>query len=112
MKHRSSWHLRRMYNHFNRKRFGGRLPSDTALLFRYCQGNLGETEFICRGVPAVINIAPIVRRVGWDVVAMTMLHEMVHLDILINHGARDGHGKRFQARMRELANAGAFERYW
>lgn len=89
------------------------MPRDTAVLFAYCGGNLGSTEFIpVEGIPAVISIAPLLRRVGWDVVAMTLLHEMAHLDLLHRYGVHDNHGRRFNARMRDLATSGAFDRYW
>lgn len=108
-----SWHLKRLYGHFNRKWFASSLPADTAVLFSYCNGDMAQTEYIpVDGIPAVISIAPILKKIGWDVVAMTLLHEMVHLDVMRRFGTKDNHGRRFNARMLELANAGAFNRYW
>ncbi len=110
----SKWHLKRLYTHFNRKWFAGALPNNTVVMFAKCQrGMLATTEYIpVEGVPAVISIAPILRRVGWDVTAMTLLHEMVHLDLLLRLGNGHNHGKRFNERMLKLAKDGAFDRYW
>lgn len=107
---RSDWELKRYYNAANRLWFGNSLPRKTVCIYGPL-GHMGEAEW-CPGSPPIIRISPRVRLVGWDSVAMTLLHEMCHLDVIRRFGARYGHGKIFQARMLRLARDGAFEKHW
>jgi hypothetical protein len=43
---------------------------------------------------------------------MTLLHEMAHMKVDIKFSRARGHGKHWQAEMKRLARAGAFENWW
>lgn len=112
---KSNARLKWLYTHWNRRFFGSRLPANTAVMFDYCDGKNANMAYIhLDGVPvySIIQIAPIVRRVGHGFVEMTLFHEMAHMDLAFGVSCNVKHGKQFQRKMRELANAGAFERYW
>jgi len=102
--------LKRMYGRINRAWFGNRLPQNTSLRFRRMEPQ-GLISLFYVG-PALIEISEACRRCGWNAVEMTLFHEMVHLELAINYSLREGHGKRFQTRMRQLAAKGAFDKLW
>jgi hypothetical protein len=108
--------LRKMYRKFNRTWFGGRMPKNTILKI-VDMYNLGMIDLEA-GAPPVIKIARDCFQCGWGAVGLTMFHEMVHLELAIEHARKIGyaraltHGKRFQRRMRQLAQKGAFDRLW
>ena len=108
-----SWHLKRLYNHFNKKWFSSRLPSNTLVEFGSTPKANGITWYIpLPAMRAAIILPPILKRTGWNLVAMALLHEMVHLDVMRRFSTQHNHGGKFKEGMRALAAAGAFDRYW
>ncbi len=94
--------LQRWFNLYNERYFGDRLLA--RVRFRplescWAQAFGGEPPEIHVGLTCAVSR-------GWT--KLTLLHEMVHLELWpeISHGAR------FQARMLELAQAGAFKDMW
>ena len=105
--------IRRMYARFNRLYFANQLPRRVAIVIRRYRLAMAITEFCAPGEQPTIGIHAELLARGWEnVLAMTLLHEMVHIDIMIKHGARENHGRKFQKRMLDLARAGAFSPYW
>jgi hypothetical protein len=108
--------LRRMYGRFNREWFGGLLPKNTVLKI-VDMDDMGAIDIVAGG-PAIIKISHDCYQCGWGAVGLTLFHEMVHLELTIEHARKIGydraltHGKRFQRRMRQLAVNGAFDRLW
>ena len=113
--------LRWMFQKFNRKYFHSCLPKRFAVRFSDLERNaFGVTRFRTiyvknkgrKGYKRNTAIGPIeidnrFKR-SRPIVAMTLLHEMVHAaypDI-------SGHGPRFQRKMLQLAKAGAFNAWW
>jgi hypothetical protein len=94
-----------MYKVFNKDFFGNKLPKDMIVFFKNAGDCLGFTQII-RGRPLYIVLDRSIRTSN-RTVAMTLLHEMVHVkhpDI--------GHGKTFHREMLRLAKAGAFKSWW
>jgi SprT-like family len=99
--------LQRMYHHFNKKWFGNRLPKDMVVAFEKMYP-LGCTH--CRrGRPLWIDINFKMRHSRSNS-AMTLLHEMVHVEMPRIGGG--GHGPKFHKRMMKLARQGAFRKWW
>ncbi|HTV07820.1 MAG TPA: SprT-like domain-containing protein [Candidatus Aquilonibacter sp.] len=98
--------LRRWYRDFNRRFFGGCLPSDADVLYAPVDGAHGDAlvesngEFTVRINPACA--------IDWRIVRMTLLHEMAHLKLWPYRA----HGERFEKEMQRLACAGAFKGLW
>lgn len=103
--------LRYMYLDFNKKYFHNALPKDLPVSFSKKPelGNaLGHTAIHKQTFrPLWIDIAARLRTSRRES-AMTLLHEMVHVE----QKERRGHGKHFEKRMRELARHGAFKGIW
>lgn len=97
--------LQCMYHEFNKKWFGNRLPKDMVVNFEKMDP-LGCTLFR-RGRPLYININWKFRS-NRSSVAMTLLHEMVHVEL--PYGIN--HGRQFHKRMMQLARKGAFKAWW
>ena len=98
-----------MFNEFNKKYFKNSLPKNTCIRFKKLNHLLGRATKFKRET----NFAPIIE-IDSDiknmrcVVAMVLLHEMVHIE---NFGWR-GHGYKFHRRMLRLAKDGAFNPWW
>jgi len=119
--------LKRKFNEYNRKYFGGRLPKDTVVDWHYDMPNdhLGATHvhglIPCNQVPKSYGACGgrhmiLLNTVLWNmpcVAEMTLLHEMVHL-MAVNGNKKlaQGHGQAFNAEMNDLANQGAFDGKW
>ena len=101
MSQQSNADLRRYYRVANRKYFHNRLPKDLSVEF--------SNTIPCLGVayvrePQSIEISEELR--GIQIFAiMTLLHEMVHIE----NPKWKGHGWRWEYRMRELVDAGAYD---
>jgi hypothetical protein len=114
----SHWSLRRFYLYLNRKWFDGELPLDTILTWEPCDANtwaechyLGDNRFHIKIDPGLRGIQEFYLQV--------LIHEMVHIEVALatgrwNTDCKRLHGKhsRWQARMHELAAAGAFDDLW
>jgi len=98
--------VQRMYHHFNKKYFGNRLPKDMIVDFNRAKDYHGRTAFY--------KTRPLHIQIGWHLrdsnahVALTLLHEMVHVEL----PARFNHGPRFHKRMLKLAKQGAMKPWW
>lgn len=97
--------LQCMYHEFNRKWFGNRLPKDMVVEFEKIEP-MGCTHYR-RGRPLYIDIN-FNYRSNRCIVSMTLLHEMVHVELPYNIN----HGKQFHKRMIQLARKGAFKPWW
>jgi hypothetical protein len=97
--------LRLAYNRWNVLYFDNKLPQDIQLLWEPV--GAGIAEFDMRKTPWVIRLDPALKfsRSMWG---MALLHEMVHAELHPN----GTHGKKFQAAMMRLAQAGAFKKLW
>ena len=97
--------LQSMYHEFNKKWFGNRLPKDRVVEFEKMYP-LGCTHFR-RGRPLWIDVSSRFRTSRASA-AMTLLHEMVHVEL----DYKTNHGPLFHKRMLQLAKAGAFRPWW
>lgn len=95
-----------MYREFNRKYFGNKLPKDFVVAFEDLEYHLGVTKFY-RSRPCYINLN-LGLRYSNSLTAMTLLHEMVHVELPYRYN----HGPRFHKRMLKLAKDGAFKPWW
>lgn len=98
--------LQALYTMFNKQWFGNRLPKD--MVVRYDKSNRwqGNTKYYCeRPLYILIN-----ERLRWSdsQTALTLLHEMVHVELPY----RFNHGPQFHKRMMQLARKGAFRLWW
>ena len=107
-----------LYDLFNSRYFRNKLPkipvkwSDPSGR-RYTgesRGIMGATWFNGDGRPRMISLNPKYKSSG-TVWVTTLLHEMVHVE-QYNLPAKQAHGRKFQKRMKRLANAGAFNHLW
>ena len=94
-----------MYHAFNKRWFGNRLPKDMVVRFEKIPGYMGVSEFY-HGRPVWINLSKSIKYCRRSV-AMTLLHEMVHVEC-----PKMYHGTRFHKRMLKLARQGAFKNWW
>lgn len=97
--------LKIAYKIYNKKYFHNKLPHDMVVHFTKME-MLGATHFYGkRPCWIVIN-----KKLRWSasLAVMTLVHEMVHVE-LVNVG---GHGAPFQKRMLQLAKGGAFNKLW
>ena len=94
-----------MYHEFNKKWFGNRLPKDMVVIFKRMPGFHGVTHTY-RDRPLWIEL-DFDLRPSRGQTAMTLLHEMVHVEI-----PESKHGPRFHKRMLKLARQGAFKPWW
>jgi len=112
----SNRYLRRIYDEYNKKWFEGRLPrlpvqwgDSRTFTRREGRSTLAVTDYES-GKPIGIRFAPRMRRYReHQLVRFTMLHELVHVEQPAHHA---DHGRCFNDRMKELANAGAFIGLW
>lgn len=100
--------LQSMYCAYNKLYFHNKLPRDMVAEFGKCGGcNIGLTR-IYKNRPLFIIIDKRIKSMR-TVALMTLLHEMVHVELPTK---ADGHGKIFQKAMLRLAKAGAFNKLW
>jgi hypothetical protein len=114
---RSDPTLKRYYRELNKKWFKGELPASTKCVWgpisehkqngkgsgamAFCESPTDDDPFF------LISFDPRLKKLNWwNLVRSTMIHEMVH----VWTKNRDSHGPVFEAKMRELANAGAFKK--
>lgn len=108
--------LKRFYRRANRAYFGGKLPSKTIIQWdpelHRREKCIGIMEYF-PGRIIEISLDPWLKR-SWSIVAMTLLHEMAHIKLLMAdpYGSRVGHGPKFQREMRRLSRVGAFDGLW
>ncbi len=109
---RASSYLKGLYNFYNYKHFGGKLPQETKLFF---VSKIGKSKSVAKSTcavtyfsnPPVIAIQRTPRMKSMRYVVSDLLHEMSHLS-----KPRAGHGKVFQDEMKRLANEGVFQNVW
>jgi hypothetical protein len=110
---RASSYLKGLYNFYNYKYFNSELPTGTKLFFVYKIGkskspeksNCASTYFYADEPPTILIQRTKVKSKRY--IAADLLHEMSHIA-----KPRAEHGKVFQAEMKRLANAGAFQDVW
>lgn len=99
--------LERAFRHYNRKYFDNQLPVPPDV--KLCFEDMGKDPVLGYTDYDEEKIALDAKTRRYDRLWRgTLLHEMVHL--LLPPGA--GHGKKFQAEMLRLAQAGAFKDLW
>jgi hypothetical protein len=107
MSHQSNADLRRYYRVANRKYFKGKLPDIPVRFAKVNRLVLGILWINPGDVPSDIEISEELRYVQ-NLTIMTLLHEMVHVE----NPRWKGHGWRFDRRMKQLAQDGAFDGLW
>jgi hypothetical protein len=104
--HMTNEDLMIMYRDFNRKYFSNALPHDLVVEYGRLKGFFGITE--------CYKNRPLYVILDWDLrksrvhSAMTLLHELVHVE----NPEWYGHGPRFHKRMLKLAKEKAFNSWW
>jgi len=114
---RASSYLSRLYNHYNREFFGGRLPEDVKLYYASKLDKVkdGKHRSTCAVTYFYADSSPkiVIRRTktsNMRHIASDLLHEMCHI---AEPGADcDERESKFQKEMKRLANAGAFYNIW
>lgn len=103
--------LRALFDEYNRRHFDGALPDVPIRLSGRMRSRLGHLSLGEQGESVGITIS---RRHlgahGWDEVAHTLLHEMVHLWQLAT-GRKVDHGREFRAKARETGVTAAARRW-
>ncbi len=98
--------LRKWYQTYNRKYFGGSLSDDVTLFWEQSSEVYGDCnempdgDMVIRINPAIMGFTPL-----WQ---LTLLHEMAHLKLW----PYENHGKPFQVEMLRLAALGALKKIW
>ena len=96
--------LKRWYQKYNRLYFGGTLP-DAFVWYEVPAGAYAD----CQLVDGVWRVRINPSLAGWPSIARwSLLHEQVHIMLWPNRN----HGRKFQAEMLRLAEAGAFKDLW
>lgn len=90
--------LRRWFNFYNRKYFGGRLPKDTVLRWEPTGPNDAHM------LPGVIQLDPAVKLFP-RYMRILLLHEMAHISVPTRG---TGHGARYHDEIQRLWDLGAF----
>lgn len=108
---RSDPRLKRIFNEYNRKWFGGKLPGSTVVRWARSKKDLkfeceSKTVLACADNETIV-MSPWMKG-STNLCRFTMLHEMVHVKL----PPIAGHGPRFQKEMHRLARAGAFAKLW
>ena len=109
---RASSYLKGLYNVYNQKHFGDKLPKDTKLFF---VPKIGKSDSVAKSTcavtyfsdPPVIAIQRTRKMKSMRYVVADLLHEMCHLS-----KPRAEHGEVFQAEMKRLADENAFLNVW
>jgi hypothetical protein len=106
--------LKRLYNQYNKKFFGNKLPNITvgfASPGELLKQGLGKktcaVTLFDKHQPIAIYVKRYKRK-EWPYIKSDLLHEMAHVALPF----RVNHGPRFQAEMLRLAQAGAFKKIW
>lgn len=99
--------LQALYHEFNKKWFGNKLPKDMVVCFAGLHMHRMAVTRYYRARPLYIEMN---KNLRWNhsVVAMTLLHEMVHVALPY----RINHGPEFHKAMKSLAKRGAFTPFW
>jgi len=114
----SHWSLRRFYLFINRRWFNGELPLDTILTWEPCGDDRWASCELLSDGRFHIRIDRAVRGIHsyW---LQLLFHEMAHIQVYLTTGRwincdKRIHGKKslFQAEMKRLAAAGAFDDLW
>lgn len=121
--------IRRQYEHFRKKYFKrSKLPPIEAVFVLYAdprrirrfsrraEGPVPVTHecrgFYMGGADPEFGLIVINAGMDWNEVRATLLHEMAHMSVEMNHNRDMGHGKIWQSEMKRLANADAFKNLW
>jgi hypothetical protein len=91
-----------LFSEYNQRHFDGTLPAIPIHLSSRMKSRLGQLTLDDAGQPSDISISRRhLKAHGWDEVAHTLLHEMVHLWQCASGHAVD-HGSKFRAKAREV----------
>jgi SprT-like family len=95
-----------LYDEFNEKYFGNKLPKDMVVCYNKYMEQMGVTRYF-RSRPLYIELN---WKLRWSdsSTAMTLLHECVHVSLPYEVN----HGPRFQKEMKRLARIGAMRNWW
>lgn len=98
----------RVYDDYNRLYFGGKLPP---VPVKWSRKHTQDCRGLCVYQPKLaIYLNPRFKK--WERIwAMTLIHEMVHVEQRHDVRAKD-HGRKFQNRMKALVRQGAFQDLW
>jgi len=118
---RASSYLSRLYKHYNREFFGGRLPDGVKLYYAPKLDKVNTKDGKHRSTCAVTYFykeAPpkiIIRKTATSNmrhIASDLLHEMTHIAKPKADCENRNQNSEFQKEMKRIANAGAFNQVW
>lgn len=118
--------LERIYRANNKKYWHGLLPKEVVVEFSELipKGNIEGIHIPEAKIPWPRGCGPkpsgytirLRQELDWlemDAVShMSLLHSMVHMEGVLGNKALYAHGDAFHNRMNQLANVGAFDRWW
>lgn len=112
----SNRRLGEIYNEYNVRWFGGDLPKipvrwgdPRKFSRREGKATLAVTNFDGKRAVEIVFAPRLRKNREWQLIRFTLLHECCH--VVLPHNVAD-HGRAFNNKMRELANAGAFDGLW
>lgn len=118
---RASSYLAKLYNHYNREFFGGRLPDGVKLYYSPKLDKVNTKDGKHRSTCAVTyfykNASPkiVIRKTttsNMRHIASDLLHEMVHVSKPDADCEDKNPNSEFQREMKRVAKAGAFQNVW
>lgn len=89
--------LRRMFNFLNRRYFNDEVPATTSVMWAPLNGDNGDYQAGVIRIDTTLQGSP-------RLVKIIMLHELTHARY-----PRLTHGRKFQAEIRRLVEAGAYD---
>lgn len=116
--------LRSLYNEFNRKHWGGRLPKNVGVEFSdWIPKTCGAAAHVHGITPCDPDYAPhnchrsFIRihprfRDCENIVGLFLIHEMVHVSALLGNKLLVNHGPAFQREMKRIAAKGGMNDFW
>lgn len=104
--------LKETYLFFNSRYFRGKLPDIPVVWVNHDKGKwMARSCFDAKtSEPLFIQMKSYLKKIP-NVAQLTLLHEMVHIEqAKVPH--KQMHGRKFQKRMKQLAEVGAFNLFW
>lgn len=118
---KASAYLSKLYNHYNREFFGGKLPEGVRLYFAPKLDKVNTKDGKHRSTCAITyfyqNHPPkiVIRKTATSNmrhIASDLLHEMCHISVPTADCEEKNTNGKFQKEMKRLAKAGAFYNIW
>eukprot|EP00211_Chloroparvula_japonica_P003070 CAMPEP_0119121340 /NCGR_PEP_ID=MMETSP1310-20130426/2024_1 /TAXON_ID=464262 /ORGANISM="Genus nov. species nov., Strain RCC2339" /LENGTH=528 /DNA_ID=CAMNT_0007110903 /DNA_START=202 /DNA_END=1785 /DNA_ORIENTATION=- len=106
-----------MFRYFDELYFGS-LLTNSAVMVRWSGGRMTRCAGYCRyrgkaGGCEIVLSQPLLQFRSHKEICETLLHEMIHARDFLSHNIdnRDGHGKQFQEKMKEINSSRKFDKY-